>query len=79
MGSPGKRIHIEFVSWVIMTRETVLIMISTLKVITFEKGSGWIQWTWKTEQADDWSYSAGLQYGWIPHYPTDLKYPHICG
>ena len=32
-------------------------------------GLGWIQWTWKTEhgQAEDWSYEAGLQYGWIPH------------
>ncbi|KAH9964095.1 glycoside hydrolase family 5 protein [Russula dissimulans] len=49
------------------------------QVITFEKGSGWLQWTWKTEQADDWSYSAGLQYGWIPQNPTDRMYPNICG
>lgn len=50
-----------------------------LKVITFEKASGWIQWTWKAEQADEWSYSAGLQFGWVPQVPTDHKYPHICG
>ncbi|KAI0281199.1 exo-1-3-beta-glucanase [Russula aff. rugulosa BPL654] len=49
------------------------------QVITFEKAGGWIQWTWKTESADDWSYSAGLQYGWIPVNPTERKYPNICG
>ncbi|KAF8481709.1 exo-beta-1,3-glucanase [Russula ochroleuca] len=49
------------------------------QVITFEKASGWIQWTWKAEQADEWSYSAGLQFGWVPQVPTDHKYPHICG
>ncbi|KAH9980767.1 glycoside hydrolase family 5 protein [Russula compacta] len=48
------------------------------QVITFEKASGWIQWTWKTEKAHEWSYSAGLKYGWIPQDPTDLKYPNIC-
>ena len=49
------------------------------KVITYEKAGGWIQWTWKTESADDWSYSAGLQYGWIPLKPTDREYANICG
>lgn len=49
------------------------------KVITFEKAGGWIQWTWKTESADDWSYSAGLEHGWIPGNPTERKYPNICG
>jgi len=49
------------------------------QVITYEKASGWVQWTWKTESADDWSYSAGLQYGWIPSDPTDRIYPNICG
>jgi len=49
------------------------------QVITFEKASGWIQWTWKTESAHEWSYSAGLQYGWIPHNPGERKYPNICG
>ena len=48
------------------------------QVITFEKASGWIQWTWKTESADEWSYSAGLQYGWIPRDPTQRIYPNIC-
>ncbi|ETW87145.1 glycoside hydrolase family 5 protein [Heterobasidion irregulare TC 32-1] len=49
------------------------------QVITFEKASGWIQWTWKAESADDWSYQAGLRNGWIPQDPTDLQYPNICG
>jgi glucan 1,3-beta-glucosidase len=34
---------------------------------------------WKAENADDWSYQAGLKYGWIPWNPTDYKYPGICG
>lgn len=49
------------------------------QVITYEKGEGWIQWTWKAENADDWSYQAGLANGWIPQDPTDLLYPSICG
>ncbi|ORY27801.1 putative glucan 1,3-beta-glucosidase [Naematelia encephala] len=36
--------------------------------------SGWIQWTWKTEEAADWSLSAGITYGWIPT-PITAK-PH---
>jgi len=49
------------------------------QVITYEKASGWIMWTWKAEQADEWSYQAGLNYGWIPRDPTSLQYPNICG
>ncbi|KIY67787.1 glycoside hydrolase family 5 protein [Cylindrobasidium torrendii FP15055 ss-10] len=48
------------------------------QVIAFERVNGWIQWTWKAEQADDWSYQAGLRYGWIPQDPTDLNYPTLC-
>ncbi|KAG2022873.1 exo-beta-1,3-glucanase [Coprinopsis cinerea AmutBmut pab1-1] len=48
------------------------------QTITYEKGQGWIQWTWKAEQADDWSYQAGLENGWIPKNPTDRQYPNIC-
>ena len=79
MGSPGERIHIDFVPRIVIMRDGVLITMSSLKVITFEKASGWIQWTWKAEQADEWSYSAGLQFGWIPRVPTNRKYPQICG
>jgi len=41
-------------------------------------GAGWIMWTWKTEQAADWSYQAGLNGGWIPQDPTNRQYPNIC-
>ncbi|KAF8983682.1 glycoside hydrolase superfamily [Cyathus striatus] len=43
------------------------------QVITFDHGQGWIEWTWKAENADEWSYEAGLENGWIPHDPTDLR------
>ncbi|VDC03463.1 unnamed protein product [Peniophora sp. CBMAI 1063] len=46
---------------------------------TFEQGSGWIMWTWKAENAADWTYQDGLNGGWIPHSPTDREYPSICG
>ncbi|KAG5651666.1 hypothetical protein H0H81_007862 [Sphagnurus paluster] len=47
---------------------------------SFEKGCrGWIQWTWKAEIADEWSYQAGLANGWIPQDPTARMYPNICG
>ena len=49
------------------------------QVISYEKAQGWIMWTWKAENADDWSYQAGLAGGWIPQNPTNLKYPNICG
>lgn len=48
------------------------------QIISYEKGQGWIMWTWKAENADEWSYQAGLKYGWIPRNPTNRKYPHIC-
>lgn len=31
----------------------------------YEAGSGWIFWTWKTEQAADWDYQRGLKLGFI--------------
>ena len=49
------------------------------QTLAFERGAGWLQWTWKAEQADDWSYQAGLKYGWIPQDPTNRQYPGICG
>ncbi|KAF7347576.1 Glycoside hydrolase family 5 protein [Mycena venus] len=49
------------------------------QVISYEKGQGWIQWTWKAENADEWSYQAGLANGWIPMDPTNHIYPNICG
>ncbi|KAN0059734.1 hypothetical protein ACQY0O_008306 [Thecaphora frezii] len=32
----------------------------------YEKGAGWIMWSWRNDEALDWSYQAGLQWGWIP-------------
>ncbi|KAJ7167407.1 glycoside hydrolase family 5 protein [Mycena crocata] len=48
------------------------------QVISYEKGQGWIQWTWKAENADEWSYQAGLANEWIPRSPTNLMYRDIC-
>ena len=49
------------------------------QVITYEaNANGWLQWTWKAENADEWSYQAGLANGWIPQDPTDYEYPNIC-
>ena len=47
---------------------------------SYETGYGWIQWTWKTEDGtgEEWSYEAGLKYGWIPSNPTERQYPNIC-
>ncbi|KAG8746228.1 exo-1,3-beta-glucanase [Ceratobasidium sp. 423] len=44
------------------------------QTIAFERGSGWVYWTWKTESADEWSYSKGLEGGWIPKDPTNHIY-----
>ncbi|KAG7091441.1 hypothetical protein E1B28_010477 [Marasmius oreades] len=49
------------------------------QVTTYEMGEGWIQWTWKAENADEWSYQAGLRNGWIPQDPTERQFPFICG
>lgn len=29
------------------------------------------------ESGDDWSYQAGLKYGWIPKNPTEKKYVRL--
>ncbi|PPQ95225.1 hypothetical protein CVT26_014916 [Gymnopilus dilepis] len=43
-----------------------------------ENVNGWVYWTWKAENADEWSYQKGLQGGWIPQDPTNRLYPGIC-
>ncbi|PCH42165.1 glycoside hydrolase family 5 protein [Wolfiporia cocos MD-104 SS10] len=43
-----------------------------------ESIQGWVFWTWKAENADEWSYQKGLEGGWIPQDPTDRLYPDIC-
>ena len=60
--------------------KTFLRQVWEAQVISYEKATeGWLQWTWKVEDADEWSYQAGLNYGWIPQNPTDYMYPTICG
>ncbi|CAE7119219.1 unnamed protein product [Rhizoctonia solani] len=50
------------------------------QVSAFERGGqGWFYWTWKAEEAHDWSYQAGLAGGWIPTNPSDRQFPNICG
>lgn len=48
---------------------------------TYEANAGWIQWTWKTEEGtgEEWSYSKGLEYGWISSNPDDRRFPNVCG
>ena len=48
------------------------------RLAAWEAGSGWIYWTWKVEDADEWSYQGGLNSGWIPWDPNERKYPGIC-
>ncbi|KAF8638329.1 hypothetical protein AX17_002349 [Amanita inopinata Kibby_2008] len=43
-----------------------------------ESVQGWVFWTWKAENADEWSYQKGLEGGWIPQDPTERKNPNIC-
>ncbi|OCF58914.1 glucan 1,3-beta-glucosidase [Kwoniella mangroviensis CBS 10435] len=40
----------------------------------YEQASGYVVWTWKTEQASDWSMQTGITYGWVPN-PITAK-PH---
>ena len=77
MGSAGETFFNAALSLVVSSRADWRARYA--QVITYEKASGWIMWTWKAEQADEWSYQAGLRYGWIPSDPTSLEYPNICG
>ncbi|KAF8149962.1 glycoside hydrolase family 5 protein [Crassisporium funariophilum] len=43
-----------------------------------ENVQGWVFWTWKAENADEWSYQKGLEGGWIPQDPTNRMYPNLC-
>ncbi|KAJ7756388.1 glycoside hydrolase [Mycena maculata] len=49
-----------------------------VQVMMGENVQGWIFWTWKAENADDWSYQKGLEGGWIPQDPSNRLYPDIC-
>ncbi|KAF7374908.1 Glycoside hydrolase family 5 protein [Mycena sanguinolenta] len=49
-----------------------------VQVTMGESVQGWVYWTWKAENSDEWSYQKGLEGGWIPQDPTDRLYPNIC-
>lgn len=50
-----------------------------VQVQVFESASGWVQWAWKTESADEWSYKKGVENGWIPKDFSKLVYGNQCG
>ncbi|KAM0754273.1 exo-beta-1,3-glucanase [Meredithblackwellia eburnea MCA 4105] len=50
-----------------------------VQVSTYEASTnGWVMWSWKTENADDWSWQAGLNGGWIPEDLTERKFGDQC-
>ncbi|KAJ6505985.1 glycoside hydrolase family 5 protein [Mycena vulgaris] len=49
-----------------------------VQVTMGENVQGWVYWTWKAENSDDWSYQKGLEGGWIPQDPTNRLYPNMC-
>lgn len=49
-----------------------------LQTTIYEMASGWVVWTWKMETSDEWSYQAGLKYGWIPQDPTTKRFGNQC-
>lgn len=45
----------------------------------YEKGGlGWVMWSWKMEDVDEWSYQKGLEWGWIPRDLDHGNWPSIC-
>ena len=49
------------------------------QIDAYERGSGWFFWTWKAEEAADWSYQRLLELDIFPSSPDDRMYPNICG
>ncbi|KIO32688.1 glycoside hydrolase family 5 protein [Tulasnella calospora MUT 4182] len=49
------------------------------QVMAYEQTQGWIYWF--TETVDEWSYSKGIEGGWIPANISDMslrRFPDIC-
>lgn len=44
----------------------------------YEKGSGWLYWTWKTEGAPEWDMQEQLAGGVFPNPVTSREYPGQC-
>jgi glucan 1,3-beta-glucosidase len=50
-------------------------MFAEAQMYAFEQARGWFYWTWKTENAVQWSWKLGLQAGILPAkaYAPDFK------
>ncbi|KAJ5384730.1 Glycoside hydrolase superfamily [Penicillium concentricum] len=44
----------------------------------YEKGTGWLYWTWKTEGAPEWDMQQQMAAGVFPNPVTSRKYPGQC-
>lgn len=55
-GPDGSKFGADYVDYLARSFETQTWVYETA-------GSGYIQWTWKTEEASDWSMSTGITYG----------------
>lgn len=44
----------------------------------YEKGSGWLYWTWKTEGAPEWDMQAQIAAGVFPNPVTSRQFPAQC-
>lgn len=45
----------------------------------YERRTGWIFWTWKTESAPEWDMQELLANGLFPQPLTARQYPNQCG
>ncbi|KAJ5960232.1 uncharacterized protein N7479_007382 [Penicillium vulpinum] len=44
----------------------------------YEKGTGWLYWTWKTEGAPEWDMQEQIAHGVFPSPVTSRKFPGQC-
>jgi glucan 1,3-beta-glucosidase len=44
----------------------------------YEKGSGWLYWTWKTEGAPEWDMQMQIASGIFPNPVVDRRFPGQC-
>ncbi|MBW0466161.1 hypothetical protein O181_005876 [Austropuccinia psidii MF-1] len=56
----------------------LLARLFSVQTRVYENSCGWIMWTFKTENADEWSYDAGVKNGWIPKDAATHMYPNPC-
>jgi glucan 1,3-beta-glucosidase len=48
--------------------------ITQAQMHSFEKGWGWLYWTWDTESSAQWSYAKGLAAGILPEKAYDRDF-----